>query len=139
MKPPIDGGRAEPGRDAAGGGAAPLRRRPLDLNRLAMQPAGSPGFAVVERAEGRAALAVRIARLLVATMPAHLVSGPAVLWLSAAMAARGFTPAEIRTALPSAGIPIGRDRPGRRERAPQAGRRRAEPEKSNNPEVGGTS
>lgn len=136
---PSSGGRAAPGHRAVGEGAqSRLRRRPLDLDRLALQPNGSNGRALVERHEGRAALAARVARQLGATMPAHLVGGRAVMWITAEMTLRGFSGAEIRAALPAAGIPSGRDRPDRKGRAPGAGRRGAgpEPKKLHSPEVG---
>lgn len=107
-------GRAQPGRDAVGGGAGQLRRRP-DLDRLAMEPNRSLGQTFVERLEGRAALAARVAAGLVATMPAHLEGGAAVLWLTCAMGLRGFTPAEIRAALPLAGLRGRAGRKGKRD------------------------
>jgi hypothetical protein len=129
------GGRALPDRNAVGGGAQPRpRRRPLDLDELAMRPNGSPGFGLVERFEGRAALAVRVAAGLLAVMPSQLAGGPAVAWLMAAMAGRGFTRPEIRAALPSASIPTGRsDRRDRKERTPGAERREPTASAENNP------
>jgi hypothetical protein len=122
-----------PSAGAVGGGAGQPRRLPLDLDRLALEPAGSPGFGLVERHEGRAALAARVAAGLVKTMPAYLSGGPAVAWLSAAMTARGFSTAEIRAALPSAGIPAGRDRRDRKGSASGVGRRRPSMSAESNP------
>lgn len=98
-----ENGRALPGRNAVGGGAAP-GRRPINLDRLAMEPAGSLGRDLVERFEGRASLAARVCACLVATLPEHFDGAAAVLWISASMGERGFTPAEIRASLPRSGF-----------------------------------